>query len=91
MITVHKYVLELADYFDLKLPEGAKVLSVQHQNGAICLWVLVNTDSPLKTTHFGFVGTGHEQHPGLRFAPFIETLQMGNFVFHLFGGKQERF
>jgi hypothetical protein len=91
MITVHKFAVGIAGYFDLKMPEGAKVLSVQVQDGVVCIWAKVNTARPLKTIHFGFTGTGIEQHPGVRFAPFIGTVQLGPLVFHLFGGVQETY
>lgn len=93
MITIYKYELPLSDYFKVRMPEGASVLHVGAQEGNVCLWAKVNTDAPLKNMVFGLAGTGQEIHPGVVLSPYLGTVQLhgGAFVFHLFGGCQERF
>jgi len=39
---VFKYEIEPGDYFDLDLPEGARVLTVDRQGLKVCLWALVD-------------------------------------------------
>lgn len=89
MKTIHKYAVELGD-FKLMLPKHAKVLSVQMQNSQPVMWVLVDTDMPLKQAMFCCAGTGWELQPDIGYEemPYIGTFQTGNgLVFHLFGGR----
>lgn len=84
MKTIWKYVT-CWDAFALMMPRGAKVLSVQVQNGVPCIWALVDPVEPVEMRRFLLVGTGHEIEctDGLS---FIGTFQMrdGELVFHLF-------
>lgn len=70
----------------LDLPEESWVLSVGAQGGFICLWVLVDTESPKTKRTFKFYGTGWniEEHKDALF--YIGTVQMPctGFVFHVF-------
>ncbi len=70
--------------FMLRMPDGARVLSIQNQQGSPQMWVLVDPDSPGVHREFLFYGTGHTMpdDPG----EFIGTFQVadGDLVFHLF-------
>lgn len=82
MEAVYKYPLALTDVQDVKMPEGARILSAQVQDGKICVWAVVNGDAPLVYRRFMIAGTGH-QHV---FSPwkFLDTVQTGPFVWHVF-------
>ena len=80
---VWKYPLPIADEIRIELPQDARPLTVQMQNGEPWLWVLLNPDLPIYVRTFVLAGTGHEiDQPGA----YIGTFQMadGAFVFHLF-------
>lgn len=77
---VWKYVLQ--PECTLKMPKGAKCLTVQMQSGQPMLWVLVDPKAPLEDRKFLVLGTGHEgevTHRG-----YVGTWQSGSYVWHLF-------
>lgn len=73
------------DEFTIKMPKGAKVLSVQMQYGEPRLWVLVDDTQPLESREFYWRGTGHNCD-GVEPGSFVGTVQMqgGDLIFHLF-------
>jgi hypothetical protein len=83
---IFKYELEVTDEQQILLPEHARILSVQVQNGRLCLWALVN-DGALTNRRrtFRVVGTGHPV-PDNEYLAFLGTVQMhgGALVFHVF-------
>ncbi len=83
MIRVYKYTIHASPRFVIRMPAGAKPLSVQMQNGVAYLWAQVDTEQPEVDALFGVFGTGHDM-PGL--GEYIGTFQMhgGQLVFHLF-------
>lgn len=81
MNTIHKF--RLPDVISgVEMPRGAEILDIQRQGSYITLWAMVNTDLPKIRRMFQIVGTGHdipaEPHRYLR------TVQMGQFVWHIF-------
>jgi hypothetical protein len=81
---IYKYPFSVAGEFDLQLPRGSSLLSVQVQAGTPCLWALVDADEPQASRHFRVFGTGH---PVPKFSgSFVGTFQLegGALVFHLF-------
>lgn len=86
---IWKYPLALADEQSIEMPEGATVLSVQAQNGAVTLWAEVRPYHPLKARRFRIYGTGHPiDRNNLK---YIGTVQMPSsfmeqlpFVWHIF-------
>jgi hypothetical protein len=88
---IHKYTLPVTDEFEISMPAGARLLSLQVQHEAPCLWALVDTDAPATMRRFSLRGTGHECEFG-HLVPFVGTFQLhlGNFVGHLFDlGERE--
>lgn len=81
--TIWKYTLN-SDY-DIKMPAGATVLSVQIQRGEICLWALVDPYALTELRRFRIYGTGLKvpDHGNLK---FIGTVQDDAefFVLHVF-------
>lgn len=44
-LTIFKYKLELTDVNTISCPNLAEILTVQNQNGIICVWCLVNLNN----------------------------------------------
>jgi hypothetical protein len=83
--TVHKYPFPCDGIFDLEMPEGALILTVQVQGGQPCIWARVYPSAPKVTRHFRLVGTGHSLEGNLWYrGTFQLQLVGGQFVFHLF-------
>lgn len=87
---IHKYELIITDGVqDILMPESANVLSVGVQRDAICVWVMVDADTPLVTHKFRVVGTGWIMDPEYEYGEFVSTVLDGSFVWHVFyGGKK---
>lgn len=69
MKTVYKYALEP----EMKLPKGAKILSVNIQQDVLCLWSEVDTELPLEQRNFLAYGTGWQINPDSK-REFIATV-----------------
>lgn len=85
MTTVWKYPLKPGRTVH-NMPQGAKVLTVQTQNGEPSLWALVEPQMPHERRFFDVYGTGHSMpsDPGR----YVATFQMdyGALVWHVFEG-----
>ena len=82
---IYKYELKIEDYQVLKMPRGAKVLSVGNQRGKVCLWALCDQDAPVSLRAFEIAGTGNpiaEDRAIERV--FIGTVIAEPFVWHVF-------
>jgi hypothetical protein len=84
MITIHKYQFPIADDVAIKMPERARVLSVQVQNGIPTLWAMVETDWKKEERKFKVYGTGHELNGLDLFRTHIGTIQLNGLVWHIF-------
>ena len=60
MKTIWKYILETTDLQKIKMPIGAKILTVQIQHGVPCIWCLVNPDEDVEYKIIRTIGTGHD-------------------------------
>jgi hypothetical protein len=83
---IWKFELEIADIQRIDMPEGAKILSIQLQNGRLCLWALVARFASPEIREIEIIGTGNPIMPledGLK-REFIGTVQQGQFVWHIF-------
>lgn len=45
MITIHKFVLEVAGRQEISIPRNSKILHVGEQHGHLILWAQVETDN----------------------------------------------
>ena len=84
---IFKYPIPIEDYFELELPTGSKILTVQTQYNQPCIWCLVYPDIvPIEKRKFRLVGTGHLMEEGLVSLIYIGTFQLndGILIFHLF-------
>ena len=80
---IYKYPLTSFPECTIQMPEEAKILSLQMQNGVITIWALVNAEGDLdvdrtflmKATGQPFVTDGLE---------YLTTIQEGHYVWHVF-------
>ncbi len=84
MREIWKYPVPIAVGFDMDMPEGAEVLTVQVQGASPEMWALVHPDMPKVTRRFRLYGTGQPIEG--RSGRYIGTFQMagGAFIWHLF-------
>ena len=59
MKTIFKYQPPLDDRIEIRTHQGASLLSVQHQQGALTFWFLVDTERPIASYRYAVYGTGH--------------------------------
>ena len=85
MKTIYKYPL-IPGTNIIKMPYEANILSIQEQNGVVCMWVLVETDYSDVDYEVSIYGTGQVVTTDKQ---YISTFQLegGNLVFHAFGGE----
>jgi hypothetical protein len=83
--TIHKFPFVPDDSFNLAMPQGSIILTVQVQRGQPCMWARVFPTAPKVTRRFRLFGTGHLIPPNGRLE-YIGTFQLheGALVFHLF-------
>ena len=86
MLKVYKYIIDYDDYFDLELPRGAQVLTVNKQYNNLILWALVNPILPHIKRYFRLAGTGHPIKESINILDYINTFQLedGALIFHVF-------
>jgi len=80
---IFKYQLDLADEQIVRMPRGAKILTVQMQGFSPYLWAVVDITQPTEERWIATRGTGHmfEGDPGV----YLGTVQLHNgLVFHVF-------
>lgn len=87
--TIYKYPLAIEDEQQIEMPQGAKVLCVQMQNGTPYLWAEVNPEAPMTKNTFYVRGTGHQLGKVATASigcTYIGTFQMagGSLVFHVY-------
>lgn len=78
-----KFPLELTDLQVVKMPNGARILTVQVQHDVPCLWALVDPEKTLVNRRIRIWATGQ---PILEdFGVYLGTIQLrdGSLVFHV--------
>lgn len=84
MITIHKFQLPVESQFSLRVPQGARQLSIQMQGDQPTMWAVVDTDAPPQMRDYVMYGTGHdiEMVNGMQ---YVGTVQLvSGLVFHYF-------
>lgn len=83
--TIWKFQLAVTGVQKLSMPKGAKLLSVQVQNGLPQLWALVDPKAPKEQQVFVTFGTG-QPNVDADALSFLGTYQLddGALVFHVF-------
>jgi len=88
MNVIYKYELALTDEQLLNLPVGGVILSAQEQNNSLVLWVICSLDAvdsgEIEQRIIRIVGTGNPYPEGQNEMRFIDTIQSGPFVWHIF-------
>ncbi len=83
MITIYKYELKIKDSQLVELPWMSNILSVQFQNGTLCLWAEVDTTTAKIQRTILIFGTGNPiEDKDDRV--FLGTAQHNGFVWHVF-------
>ena len=85
-MTIWKFTLELKDRQIVMMPKGAKIIAIQEQAGAICLWAIVDPNANLASRMFAIAGTGMPLSSHLGPESHLATVQIGRFVWHVFEG-----
>ena len=83
--TIWKFELDLRDEQVILVPRQFAPLAAQWQRGILCVWAIVDPDSPHDARHFFIVGTGHPL-PTIP-VTYISTVQQGPLVWHVFYGR----
>jgi len=82
MTTIYKYPFGIADPVHITMPQGAKVLALQLQNGVPCLWAQVVPSNTPRDRTLRIFGTG------LPIATdkltYVGTFQIAAFVWHVY-------
>lgn len=88
--SIWKFAIEVEDLQAITIPKAAEILSVQVQNGQICIWAIVNPSSPTVERVIRMAGTGHDLTNRPPLGKFIGTVQIngGQFIFHVFDGGE---
>jgi len=83
-LVVFKYPIPDKSHFLLALPQGAKILTAQKQNGKSQIWALVNPKNETENRNFILVDTGQLFEE--KIVSYIKTFQSSNGkqVDHLF-------
>ena len=84
--TIWKFAFEINDEIVIEMPKGAKILTVQVQNGLAFIWALVDPDAEKEKRYFDLYGTGHPIDMSID-RWYVGTFQIagGDLVFHLLG------
>jgi len=84
MRTIWKFPFAVEGEVVLRMPKGARALSVQTQNEVPCVWALVESTAAVEPRRFRIFGTGQRiEGQSLVFVGTFQQLS-GTLVFHLF-------
>lgn len=89
MRAVFKYVLALkaghAAELSPPIPQGAQLLRIGEQRGAITAWAIVDQAKPIVIRKLNIFGTGHKMPDEGGEGFFVDTVQLSSgLVFHVF-------
>lgn len=85
-MTIWKFPLALAHSQILTVPSGTVFIHADTQDGALCLWAMVNAEAVQGPVEVVIVGTGQTVPEGIDPLNFVGTVLMdgGAFVWHVF-------
>lgn len=94
MRTIYKYPIPIVvgDY-KVRMPRGARILTIKFQVGHPQMWLTVDTDEPLEDRTFFLVETGEEIPKDIfTVSDYIGTLPFsgGSYVLHLFETRERK-
>ena len=82
--TIHKFPLNLVDSQILDIPGTASILSVQDQGGVLTLWAMLDPQHATYRREVTIVGTGQRVPASVGINSYVDTVQAGSFVWHVF-------
>jgi hypothetical protein len=82
MAAIWKFMISATINPSVTMPKGAHVLSIQEQNGQICIWASVNPRAEPEPRRFFVAGTGFDIPEAA--GAFLATVQVGAYVWHVF-------
>lgn len=87
--TIWKYETPFEQYFEIQMPKGAEILSVQsdEKTNRPCIFALVYPDNEKETRYFELFGTGNTIHNDMGISrKYLGTYQYqkGEFIGHIF-------
>lgn len=84
MKTIYKYQLDTTDEQTILMPSTAKILTVQMQGLAPCIWAEVDAEQPKEYRTILTYGTGHSMKSTSQ--RYVGTYQIygDNLVFHVY-------
>jgi hypothetical protein len=88
--TIWKFELLVEDFQTVSMPQDSKVLTVQVQQGKVCIWALVDPNDTCKIDCPIWIhGTGHPVTNAAVFGRYVSSVQLddGALVFHVFVGS----
>lgn len=91
MKTIYKYPIKIEEKQEIEIPFGAMILSVQLQNGNPYLWAKVETGNSNATRIIYVFGTSQPIEIKGGAIRYIDTLQTGVYVWHVFEGVDSNF
>lgn len=94
MRTIWKFDLLGESEQVVRMPQGAQLIHVGHQEGTFLrLWAIVDDDMarPTEDRRIAIVGTGHQMPESATPDNHIATVIEGSFVWHVFDITEERF
>lgn len=86
---IFKYKIEVEHEQVIKIPKGSKLVDIQVQNGEIKMWAVV--DEAVKEVdgmRIMIAGTGRPIHFDLEVYEHLKTVQIENYVWHIYVDKQ---
>lgn len=84
-MVIWEFELEITDMQEVRMPEGAELLSVANQSGKLCLWAMVDPSKEKRCHRIEIFGTGHPIPVDMGIArKFIGTAVVDPFVWHVF-------
>lgn len=85
MKTIWKFPLAVASPYQMAMPKGAEVLTVQMQGDTACVWAAVDPNADDERRVFEVFGTGQTMHEDMGVErKYIGTFQVGFYVWHVF-------
>jgi hypothetical protein len=83
--TIWKYELSVTGLQEISIPVGSRFLSVDRQDGRICLWVMVDPKNVNEKRLIEIIGTGNPVPWRVGMSRrHIGTVIMDSFVWHVF-------
>lgn len=82
---IWKYDIDEGQQF-IKMPKGAKHLTVQMQHNTPRIWVIVDPNADREDRLVSVIGTGHSIPDSRLLGEYVGTFQLANglLVFHVF-------